>query len=80
MNLSKEEGEMEKYESGNEGEDIFCSIKADEVPPVPENKFLMRGNQKPAATTNDVQKLSSEDSNHRNGEGRRGRNDDDNDR
>ena len=34
---------QEESEKLQQEESIFCTVKPDEVPPVPENKFLMRG-------------------------------------
>ena len=39
-------------------EDIFCTIKADEVPPVPENKFLMRKSNLQAAAAQENNKTA----------------------
>lgn len=50
MDRSEDGGEERKEESGSkspleEGEtdEAFCTIRPDEVPPVPDNKFLKRG-------------------------------------
>lgn len=56
-NESKHEDGAAKIGSNENEEAVFCSVKADEVPPVPDNKFLKRRvATEPSATTNDRSK------------------------
>ena len=57
---------QEETEKLQPDESIFCTVKAEEVPPVPENRFLMRANQT-AVSTNENNSGKDVSTQHLNG-------------
>lgn len=55
-------GFREKETSDKEEENVFCTVRADELPEEPSNAFLMRADKKPEVETADgVDKPPSKD-------------------